>query len=241
MSEDREVGEDSEDRSGEAAAGEEHAPPSPRAETPRDRRGSATTLVGLGRALPEVTPELPVARPARVWHQWLSTIVGGGRRRRRDSVPPEDSLPELVTPASAQSEVAPTVDAVAWEKIWLATQRRPWRSLAVIPAGPGAFTPRVAGALAEVGSRHLGVPVRVTDATGLTLSRLEAFLVDLRARRGIIALGPVLESPASLALARAADAVVLCLVLGESAISAAEQTIEEVGRERFLGSVLLRP
>jgi hypothetical protein len=156
-------------------------------------------------------------------------------------VPLERPLPELVAPVSAQNEAVETVDAIAWEKIWLATQRRPWRSLAVIPVGPGAFTPRVASALAEVGSRHLGLPVRVTDATGLTLSRLEAFLGELRARHGIIALGPVLESPASLALARAADAVVLCLVLGESAISTAHQTVEEVGRERFLGSVLLRP
>jgi hypothetical protein len=150
-------------------------------------------------------------------------------------------LSDLVAPISAQNEAAPAADAIAWEKIWLATQRRPWRSLAVIPVGPGAFTPRVASALAEVGSRHLGLPVRVTDATGLTLSRLEAFLVELRARRGIVALGPVLESPASLALARAADAVVLCLVLGESSVSSAQQTIEEVGRDRFLGSVLLRP
>ena len=179
--------------------------------------------------------------PARVWHDWLSTMIGRGRRRRLDSVPLEEPLPELVAPVSARKEVVDGADAIAWEKIWLAVQRRPWRSLAVIPVGPGAFTPRVAGALAEVGSRHLGLPVRVTDATGLTLSRLETFLGEFRARRGIIALGPVLESPASLALARAADAVVLCLVLGESSISAAEQTVEEVGRPRFLGSVLLRP
>jgi hypothetical protein len=180
-------------------------------------------------------------RPARVWHDWLRTITGRDRRRGLDSEPLEEPLPELVAPASTRSEAVEAADAIAWEKIWLATQRRPWRSLAVIPVGPGAFTPRVASALAEVGSRHLGLPMRVIDATGLTLSRLESFLGELRARRGIIALGPVLESPASLALARAADAVVLCLVLGESAISAAQQTVEEVGRERFLGSVVLRP
>ena len=72
-------------------------------------------------------------RPARVWHDWLSTITGGGRRLRPDSVPLEEPLPALVAPATAQNEVVETADAIAWEKIWLATQRRPWRSLAVIP------------------------------------------------------------------------------------------------------------
>ena len=180
-----------------------------------------------------------VDRPSTVWNDWLSTVTK--RRLRAESIAPVEGEPEIAPPASIRESAVETADAVAWEKIWLATQRRPWRSLAVIPAGPGAFTLGVARALADVGSRHLGLPVRVTDATGVTLSRLEASLSELRARRGIVALGPVLERPASLALARAADAVVLCLVLGESAISGAQQTIDEVGRERFLGSVLLKP
>lgn len=181
----------------------------------------------------------PVDRPSTVWNDWLSTVTR--RRLRGDSTAPLEPEPEIAPPASRRERAVEAADAVAWEKIWLATQRRPWRSLAVIPAGPGAFTLGVARALAEVGSRHLGLPMRVTDATGVNLSRLEAFLSELRARRGLLALGPVLERPASLALARAADAVLLCLVLGESSISGARETIDEVGRERFLGSVLLKP
>ncbi|MEO5728210.1 MAG: hypothetical protein ABI134_24590, partial [Byssovorax sp.] len=98
-------------------------------------------------------------RDPRVWHDWLSTIAGRGRRHRPDSVPVEEPLPDLVAPVSARREAVDPVDAIAWEKIWLAMQRRPWRSLAVISVGPGAFTPGVASALAEVGSRHLGLPV----------------------------------------------------------------------------------
>lgn len=218
-------------------------PTSPREEPPRDRREPVTTLLGLGHDLPSIAPSLPVSRPARVWHDWLSTVSGRRRRGPPDSLAPEEAAldldPEALT--SAREVDVETADSIAWEKIWLATQRRPWRSLAVIPVGSGAFTPRVAGALAGVGSRHLGLSMRIVDATGVTLARLESFLGEIRARRGIVALGPVLESPASLALARAADAAILCLVLGESAISGAQQTIEEVGRERFLGSVLLRP
>jgi hypothetical protein len=177
--------------------------------------------------------------PTTVWHHWLSSVAARGPRPP-GSASPADPEPRDEPPPPAREEAGEPIASVAWEKIWLATQRRPWRSLAVIPAGGGASTIEVANALADVGSCHLGLAVPVIDATGITLSRLETFLAELRARRGIIAFGPVLESPAGLALARSADAAILCLALGESSISSAQQTIEEVGRERFLGSVLLR-
>jgi hypothetical protein len=146
---------------------------------------------------------------------------------------------------SALGTAFDAVTAIEWQKLWLATQRRSWRSLAVVPVGGGIPTPRVARALAEAGSSHLGPGMMVTDATNVTLEWLRASMESWTKRRGhvdrvLIALGPVLERPASLALAQAADATILCLVLGESSISDAARTIEEVGRERFLGSVILR-
>lgn len=179
-------------------------------------------------------------RPAVVWHDWLSTVTRRGQLRPESTASSEVEA-ALEEPASALEEACGAVDSIAWEKVWLDAQRRPWRSLAVIPVGSHALALDVARALAGVGSCHLGLSLRVIDATGITLSRLEGFLSELRARQGIFALGPVLESPAGLALARAADAALLCLTLGESAISGAQQTIEEVGKTRFLGSVLLRP
>jgi hypothetical protein len=147
---------------------------------------------------------------------------------------------------SALGAAFDAVTAIEWQRLWLATQRRSWRSLAVVPVGGGIPTARVARALAEVGSGHLGAGMMVTDATNVTLEWLRASTESLTMRRGgvdrvLIALGPVLERPASLALAQVADASILCLVLNESSISEAARTIEEVGRERFLGSVILRP
>jgi hypothetical protein len=150
---------------------------------------------------------------------------------------------EEVSGLGAAADVVTTIE---WQKLWLATQRRPWRSLAVVPVGGGVPTARVARALAEVGSGHLGPGMMVTDATSVTLEGLRASMQSWTKRRGpidrvLIALGSVLERPASLALAQAADASILCVVLGDSSISEATRTIEEVGRRRFLGSVILRP
>jgi hypothetical protein len=185
----------------------------------------------------------PVARPAALWHNWLSSV--GGRAGDEDAnTPPPDSEPVPPGPDSAEEVAFDPTSAIAWERLWLATQRRPWRSLAVIPAGVGVNTPRIARALAGVGSSHLGRSIRIADATTITLAGLEACLSACiepreKTRRVVIALGPVLENPASLALAQAADAAILCLVLGKSSISEAERTIEEVGRARFVGSIIL--
>ncbi|MEO7092063.1 MAG: hypothetical protein ABI175_02355, partial [Polyangiales bacterium] len=123
-------------------------------------------------------------------------------------------------------------------------QRRPWRSLAIIPAGKEVQTLRVAEALAILAWHHLGKTIKVFDATRLGLSELESRLSDMASRVGrgesvIVAFGSVVDSPASLSLARATEAALLCVVLGASHIKAAETSIAEIGEARFLGSVIL--
>jgi hypothetical protein len=135
-------------------------------------------------------------------------------------------------------------DDVEWQKLWLAMQRRSWRSLAVIPAGKEVQTLRVAEALAVLAWHHLGKTIKVFDATQLSLSELESRLSDMSARVGrgesvIVAFGPIVDSPTSLTLARATDAALMCIVLGESRIKSAQAAIAEIGEARFLGSVIL--
>jgi hypothetical protein len=135
-------------------------------------------------------------------------------------------------------------DAIDWERLWLSTLRRAWTSLALIPIGGDVSAARLATKLAEVGRRHCGTAITVTDATGVTLGDLEAELGKLAARAGcteraIVALPRLLRSPAGVALAQAADAVILCVALGSSAIAEAEQILAEVGRERVIGSVVV--
>jgi hypothetical protein len=159
-----------------------------------------------------------------------------------DSLRLVDRTPALEAPARANPELGyPSID---WQKLWLATQRRPWRSLAVVPVGEGVSAVRVARALAHAGACHLGHTVEVIDASSITLEQLrastEAWIERRGAERVFLALGPVLTSPASLALAQSADAAIVCLMLGESSIVEAQRTVEEVGKPRFLGSVCLR-
>ena len=185
------------------------------------------------------------SRPAAVWNHWLSSVG-----ERAVLTPRSGPLPE---PKPAEDEDLPLDEdaglvqssALDWQRLWLATQRRPWASLAVIPAGRGGASPPLARALVSVGSCHLGSRIRLLDATTIRLSDLGACLRGLadprpRPARVILALGSVLENPPGLAVAQAADAAILCIALGESTLSEAERTIEEVGRARFVGSLILR-
>lgn len=195
------------------------------------------------------------SRPAAVWNHWLSSV---GERTEQTPVttPPaeaEAAGSEAREPEASEDEEAPPDEdtallqssALDWQRLWLATQRRTWHTLAVIPAGGGVATPRIARALAAVGSCHLGARIKLVDATTIRLAELGACLRGLadpkeRPARVILALGSVLENPPGLAVAQAADAAVLCVMLGESTLAEAERTIEEVGRARFVGSLILR-
>lgn len=136
-------------------------------------------------------------------------------------------------------------ESVEWQRLWLTTLRTSWRSLALIPIGACVPTLRIAAALAEVGKHHPGGTLIAHDATEVSLATLTSELSALvdRARRtdrSVVALPPLLESPAGIALARAVDALILCISLGDSAIAEAEQVLAEVGRDRVLGCVIIR-
>jgi hypothetical protein len=57
----------------------------------------------------------------------------------------------------------------------------------------------------------------------------------------VVALEPVVSNPMSVAIARAADAVLLVVETGVSDFEAARWTLDTVGRGRFLGCVLVSP
>jgi hypothetical protein len=58
--------------------------------------------------------------------------------------------------------------------------------------------------------------------------------------RAIIAVQPVVDDPLGIAIAQAADAVVLCVELGKTRMPAARRTIALIGAERVIGAVLVR-
>jgi hypothetical protein len=58
--------------------------------------------------------------------------------------------------------------------------------------------------------------------------------------RAIIAIQPVVDEPLGVAVAQAADAVVLCIEMGKTHMAAARRTIELIGADRVSGAVLVR-
>lgn len=137
-----------------------------------------------------------------------------------------------------------------WQQLWLASQAngRDWRSLALVPAGPGA-TPeqilQIAVTLAHTGMTHLGMPIHVADATRISLPQLVQFSEELSqytqpSGMVLVALSALSDNVTSITLAKAADCALLCVLLDKMSIKEGKKTIERIGAKRFIGSAVFR-
>jgi hypothetical protein len=130
------------------------------------------------------------------------------------------------------------------QQLWFSLIRREWQSLVVVPADGGLSAMSVGRALAEIGGVHRNSPVKLLSGEGMDLtatSRMILEMTDYVAHGGmvIVVVDSVVKNQAGIPVALAADAALLCVSLGESTMSAAERTLELLGRDRFLGSVTL--
>jgi hypothetical protein len=133
-----------------------------------------------------------------------------------------------------------------WQRLWLAVESRPWRSLALVPAGDGApvdFSLIIAVTLSRTGMVHLGRPIQVADATQVPLDQLVRFLNEVQrctndGERLLVALPPTGSSPITASIAQTVDAAVLCVLLERMSSAQAKRTVKSVGQSRFLGSAI---
>jgi len=151
------------------------------------------------------------------------------------TAPPDSSPPSstLAVRADAPSNLA---DDLQYQRLWIATQQRPWRSLALLAGSAGVATLEIAELLAKIAS--------VFDLRDLSVRLVEHQLRELEQQlaagdRVFVALRSTLENPSAVRVARSCDAVALLVALGSTDVKSAESTIDAVGRERFLGSILL--
>ena len=164
------------------------------------------------------------------------------------SYPIQSSRPPPGTSIEKAASVDPSQDA-EWQRLWLAIEARPWRTLALIPAGEGAslnFTPLVAMVLSRIGMVHLGSPVQVADATTVHLNQLTAFFneVERSTRLGerlLVALPPAGKNAVTAAIAKSTDAALLCIMNERMSPSSAKRTVSLIGPSRFLGSAIFHP
>ena len=133
---------------------------------------------------------------------------------------------------------------VDWQRLWLTVQQRDWRTLALVPAGsnvPLDLTLDAAVALARTGMAHYGAQIHVADATRVNFADMADFIDQLRETLSggpvILALAPATASPVTVQLAQSADVSLLCVVLKSMRVAEAKKTVEEIGRQHFLGAV----
>ncbi len=129
------------------------------------------------------------------------------------------------------------------QRIWLGTQLRDWRTLAIVPADEALSSYEVASLIMALGLHH-GEPIGLADLRDVGLNRVRASLevVDVHVERGervVLATSAISTNLATIALARAADAAVLCVSFGTTSLALAQETIDQIGKDHFLGSVLL--
>jgi hypothetical protein len=173
----------------------------------------------------------------------------------------------VARPVSREAIVrVPSLPSRDLQELWFATRRREWRTLVVVPAGPGCSALPIAKALGEVGGFIRMNPVRVINAEGLDLSKIATLVMNMtgtssssawtmnapatsapggwepatRAEATIVALDSVVVNPLVLPVALAADAVLLLTELGKTGLAEARHTVDLIGHDRFIGSVVLR-
>jgi hypothetical protein len=144
-------------------------------------------------------------------------------------------------PPSAGSSTA----EVELQSLWLALQKKTWRVLAVVPAMRQIASIDVANAIAEVAWQYRGEPTVVLDLRDITLRLVDYHkkeIADL-VKKGdcvIMALASIQQNPTTIALAKNADTAILVVRLGETPMKAAVKTVEEIGHDKFAGTILAR-
>src|SRR5215510_7423043 len=123
-----------------------------------------------------------------------------------------------------QHALAPWQDQ-DWQRLWLATQEqeRPWRSLALLPAGPGFSNEtmlQIAVTLSHTGMTHLGGAIHVADGTRVRLADLIDFSAEIaRCTQHndmvLIALAAAQDNVTSISIAQQADCALLCVSRGQ--------------------------
>ena len=152
---------------------------------------------------------------------------------------------DIVPHRAGRLPVVRSTNSPEWERLWFAIRRKDWRTLALVPAGPGVpsgFTLDVAMHLVRVGEQELGMPIVVVDASQVSLMHMSELTNELASvvRMGgiaLLALAPIQENPTTLPLAQSADKALLCAPLNRVKLGDTKRTIDQIGPKAFVGSV----
>lgn len=147
------------------------------------------------------------------------------------------------TPADVGGAAVPGVGPL--QRTCLAVLRGDWTTVALVATDPSAPVRPLADALADVSRAYRLRPLRIVDAAGASaaqVAHLQDELATSRVGEGrvVVAVDDLRRSPGGVPLVVQADAVVLVVRLGATALRDVEETVELVGRDRVLGCVVAR-
>ena len=104
----------------------------------------------------------------------------------------------------------------------------------------------IASAIAEVAWQYRGEPTVVLDLREITMRLVDYHRkeIDEHVQKGenvIVALASIQQNPTTIALAKNADTSVLVVRLGETSMKSAVKTVDEIGHDKFAGTIIARP
>ncbi len=202
----------------------------------------------------------PAAHAKRGKRESATTSRASGSARKAGDVnkrPINETMQMGGTAAPAQSPSSPGLDPMpsmvsgsntmdpVWQRLWLRCQQHDWQSMAFI--GSSKRDPdgvlEIAHGMARLAS-ELGQELTVFDARSLGLKDMGRMLAQIqsitsRGKRCIVVLKLVTENATTVPMAQNVDAALLGVFIGETSVVASSRTVEEVGRAKFLGSVVL--
>ena len=200
---------------------------------------SATTSRSSGSSVPSSPPAASGAKAGAVNKRPINETLhmGSTAPAAQPSSPGMDPMPSMVSGSN-------TMDPV-WQRLWLRCQQHDWQSMAFI--GSSKRDPdgvlEIAHGMARLAS-ELGQELTVFDARNLGLKDMGRMLAQIqsitsRGKRCIVVLKLVTENATTVPMAQNVDAALLGVFIGETSVIASSRTVEEVGRAKFLGSVVL--
>jgi hypothetical protein len=102
----------------------------------------------------------------------------------------------------------------------------------------------VAEGLVAVGRQQGVRPVRLVDGVGIRLDDVPRVIdaisgMTARGELVVVSLDPLVQNPAAVSIIRATTGALLVVRMGESRLSSARSTVQAIGQERILGSIVL--
>ena len=147
-----------------------------------------------------------------------------------------------MSPASRNDTLIEKPPSAEMQRLWFATLKKEWRSLAVMPSHPHGSAADIARALAQVGKMQNDADVKLISALGIDMAAATRLIIDVTGHTAhggwaIVLLDSVISNPSGIPLAMAADAALLCVELQKADIESGRRTLELIGENKFVGAV----